>query len=320
MKFLLTLFCLSCLFPPLAPAREEARPVYRIRADKGRTSHLPTFSCAFDDLTTDAAPIERETVELFRKLWNENQSQTDAESRAKRRAAFHRWIDAIEKGEKATDARVLLIAEAQKRWNRHFCNRERNLIYNHVYRAFASGAPADAPHVRYFLDHACTSVPFGGRDALVLMDAINDIWPDRIRSTHMQRSQWRMWTDAAGYAPAVMTGANETTRRRLRFLLHDYDALLDRYVKTGLTRWKYAYGKDLSASVATAKQSMPRQSPPRSTRSDKANSPEYVHRLIVAGHPPRTRENATPCRVFPSRIRELPWGEGSLCFPLEQRP
>lgn len=273
MKFLLPLFCLSCFLLPHAPAREEARPVYRIRADKNRTSHLPTFSCALDDLTTDAAPVERETVERFRRLWDENLGKTDAESRAKRRAAFHKWIDAIEKGEEATDARVLLIAEAQKRWNRHFCDRERNLIYTHIYRAFASEAPADAPHVRHFLDHACHSLPFQGRDALVLMDAVNDIWPDRMRATHMQRSQWRMWTDAAGYAPAVMPGASETTRRRLRFLLHDYDALLDRYIKTGLTRWKYAYGKDLPASVVTAMQAM------RDRHEGKLAGPELLARI-----------------------------------------
>lgn len=252
MRFLLPFF----LAATLAGAAEEATtPYYTPTRNAGNTVAPCSPERAFEDLYTAVAPIEKETVELFHNLWRTSLRQTAAATRAARCAALHRLADEWQK-EGTTDARAFLLVDAQKRWNNHYCHRERDLIYDHVYRCFSTEEPTNQAHVRAFLQSACQFTPFDGHDALVLMDAINEVWPDAWKNSNSSRNLWRLWTDAAGYASAIAGNPGETTRRRLLALLHDEGAHLERHTKSGLRRWRYTYGKDLPGCIDTAMKAM----------------------------------------------------------------
>lgn len=257
----------------LAGAAEEAVTPYYIPIRSRDASTLQSPERAFEDLYTSVAPIGKETVDLFHKLWREGIRETPAASRAARCAALHRLAEEWRQGSGTTDGRAFLLIDAQKRWNNHYCRRERDLIFDHVFRCFSSEEPVNAPHVRAFLQSACTFTPFDGREALVLMDAINEVWPDAWKNKSSSLSLWRLWTDAAGYASAIATSPHETTRRRLLALLHDEGAHLERHTKSGLRRWRYTYGKDLPGCIATAMDAM------RERHAGKPVAPETLERI-----------------------------------------
>lgn len=242
----------------LAGAAEEAVfPSQTLHQDEPRQEAPEKLSPerAFEYLPTFVAPIGKETVALFHDLWRAGSKENPVEARKARCTALHRFIAEMEQGGKATDARVLLAVDAQKCWNGHFCNRERDAVFNHAYRILSSEDPAAMNRTRTFLMSACTYTPFGGADALALMDAVNEVHPGDWAVNPAHLNLWRLWTDAAGYA-RLLDGASGKARRSLLSLLHDERALAEWYLASGMRRWNAPYGRGLPGCLTTAMEAM----------------------------------------------------------------
>ncbi|MEG0427663.1 MAG: ankyrin repeat domain-containing protein [Akkermansia sp.] len=250
-----------------AHGAEEARSIYYLRFDDvGDRAHAPkpkllSADQAYDYLHTSISDIPLKTRQRFIDLWNkaktDDSDDVDKEMYA-RIDLFHDWIKEIEKSNQSTDALTFLIVDAQNRWNNHYCDREKKLIFDHIYRSFSSPEPVNTLHILYFLQHISKFTPFYDGNIMALLTSMNELPPLKVmlQTDIPDLCIWRMWRDPASYASAIMSVSHRASKEKLLSLLHDNDSLMDKHIKSGLRRWRYTYGKNLPACITTAMQAM----------------------------------------------------------------
>lgn len=253
---LLSLVCTALLgasaladLPPRAADREQRADIEALRA---------AYACQ-----TFPYRLTPETARRLADIWKTGEAGA-------RTAALHDWERELMARE-APASECAPILRAARLWGggTHFCEVERQLYYDCL-RGFwnapdaePAAGNAETPGARnaasrsvgQWLGWAKNEEILDPGDIATFYDAINGRTSGRKNNSALPGEDerieaCRLWNAPEAYAPLILEKGSDWAKMRLRRLLHDPDALLDRHAQKGIWRWRYTWGKDLPAAVA----------------------------------------------------------------------
>ncbi|MBQ4613353.1 MAG: ankyrin repeat domain-containing protein [Akkermansia sp.] len=200
--------------------------------------------------------IHRATYERLEKAWN-------TKDKNKRWLTLHTMLfHDMMKGHN-TDGNVYMIINANRVWNNHFCNNELSYCQNHLLFPYETHYPVLQQYQQNFLAMMTHWPRTHAAILLGITDAQRGLHPllmrskySILRSLQLAEEANRLWSNPEGNADFIRQTGLNSSKTKLRYLLHDYSVLFDANKEKGLTCWHYTWGKDLPQSIRLAMQLM----------------------------------------------------------------